>query len=376
MKYHLPVLLSLTVLITGCFGGNSGGSGVSGGSSLGGIAATGAPIPNGAVAVKGGNGNVAETTTDSTGAYSVDVSDLIEPYLIVVTAISGEKLISVASQRDIEAERPVNVTPLSHAIVAKVFLNKNADDLFNNFVAESSDYSDTVLDSKKNEFKQSLIDAGVLGGSGVISDSGLDLMNGVFVAGSGNGMDRLLDALDVNLSAGNNVEIKFKGGTTLLVSASTTTNAIPTTLDGSTELGDIGDQLDALAQIKAFLVSAGAQYAAMIPCNGPAVTDGSSCDKGTLHTTFVNMMDAGYSWNGTGRAADAWDFFCKQSDGGNGATSAGTCNWIEAGNITFKDVTIQSYDSGTGIASISYNAYMDGVYEGGDEEFLKYDGTN
>lgn len=378
MKRHLPILLSVSLLVAGCLGGKSssgsgGAKGVSGGTSLGGIAATGAPIVNGEVDVKGQNGVVVRTSTDSTGAYSVNVETLVQPYLIMVTAISGEKLISVASQRDIEARRPVNVTPISHAIVAKVFENKNPDTLFSGFQSAATvHYSDTALDAKKAEFKQSLIDAGVLGNSGIIGSAGLDLMNGTFVAGSGAGMDKLLDALDVNVSTAANVEIKFKGSATILLSAPMdSTPVVVANVASPSDVSAIGTQLSALESIKAFYTSTGAKFAAMIPCNGEAVDDGSSCDKDTLNAVVQSVMDADYKWGGLTKAQDSWDFFCKQEEDGEGASSKAECHWVEAFKVSFKDITILSYDSQNDIAYVSYNVYNDGEFEGSETEYLK-----
>lgn len=375
MKTKLPVLLSFTVLLAGCFGGSGGSSSSGGGSTLSGLAATGAPVSNGTVEVKGKNGTIVSTTTDSTGAYGVDVASLNPPFLILVTTPTGEKLISIASERDLEEGNKVNVTPLSHAIVANVFELKDADSLFEDFETESAEYTDTKLDDKKQALKDSLVAAGVLGASGVLNDTSLDLMNGTFVAGSGAGLDKLLDALDVDITTSANIEIKLKGNSQVLIDDDVTSSTDVIDDVDAADITAIATQLTNLEEIKAFYVSAGNVYSGMVPCNGLAVDDGSACDKDTLQSSMVAFLHANYKWNGLGRTEDVWSWMCRiDAEGNDESDSRANCNYIKTGNITFKDVTIIEFKELAGTDSeaiVSMNSYMDGEYMGNDNEYLK-----
>lgn len=164
-KYVSSILtLSTLAVLTGCLGGKGGlTSSSSSGSIMSGVAATGAPISGGQVQIKGSNGATVEDTTESDGSYSADVSSLREPYLVRVIAPSGEKYISVASQSALAQGKKINVTPLTHTIVANVFATANADEIFSNFETKAQDFSEAKLEDEKHELLQKFVDAGLLG---------------------------------------------------------------------------------------------------------------------------------------------------------------------------------------------------------------------
>ena len=389
MKFHLPILLALATMVTGCLKdkasskldddgpGTSTGGSVTLGSLISGIAATGAPVVNGSVDIKGSNGVVVSTITTSTGSYSVDVDTLTEPYLIKVTTPSGEKLISVASERDREVGRKVNVTPLTYTIAANVFEQKDADALFDNFEAQASEFTETKLDDAVTVLKDNLIAAGVLQIDG-LSSGDLNLMNGTLNAGSNTGMDKLLDALKVS-STGANIEISFKGSSDPIITDDVTTSTDVVDPADAADITAIETQLTDLDSIKAFYTAAATTFAGMIPCNGEAVKDDPThaCYVDTLADSFSAYMHPDDKWDGIAFTAASRGFMCKESEDGEeggDVTSRSACNFIEAGLVTFKDVTITEYKELAGTdaeATVTMNMYMDGVYRGNDSEILK-----
>lgn len=366
----------MTLMLTGC--SSKSEQAATTGNQLTGVAATGAPVVNGKVEVKGANGTVVETTTTSTGSYGASVSTLTSPFLIRVTTPTGEKLISVASSADVAANKTVNVTPITHTIVANVFQQKSADTLFENFTTKATEFTATKLDDAKDDFKQNLIAAGVIGASGVLTDSNIDLMNGNFTAGSGAGVDKLLDALDIDIDKGaTNIEIKLKDGTAIYSDDVATNTEVVS--DQSAGITAVKTQLTALEEIKTFFTNASATFNSFTTsCGGAAVDDGSACDKDTLHDTMAEILHTDYKWSGANKTTDAWSMFCQQdADGNSEASMKSDCNFVRADRISFSDITILKYKELSGSdaeAVVQTNSYWNGVYADTEIEFVKKEG--
>lgn len=359
----------MTLMLTGCSSKSEQAATVN---QLSGVAATGAPVVNGKVEIKGANGTVVETTTTSSGSYGASVSNLTSPFLIRVTTPTGEKLISVASSADVAANKKVNVTPITHTIVANVFQQKSADTLFENFTTKATEFTATKLDDAKDDFKQNLIAAGVIGASGVLTDSNIDLMNGSFTAGSGAGVDKLLDALDIDIDKGaTNIEIKLKDGTAIYSDDVATNTEVVS--DQSAGITAVKTQLTALDEIKTFFTNASTTFNSFTTsCGGAAVDDGSACDRDTLHATMAALLHTNYKWSGADKTTDAWSMFCNQNaDGSVDATSNITCNYVRADKVSFSDITILKFDATAEVAVVQTNFYWNGVYAETEIEFVK-----
>ncbi len=368
------ILITFTIILNSCGDNATTTAGVTVASSaLTGVAATGAPISNGQVEIKGKNGLIVETTTSSSGVYQAAVSNLTSPFLIRVTAPTGERFISVASEEDLANNKKVNITPLTHTIVANVFENKDPGSLFDNFMAEASEFTNAKLESQKDELLDSLINSGVIGGSGILNDTSLDLMNGDFVAGSGQGMDKVLDALDVDVESSTKIEIKIKGaGTTIISDDPTVLDETP--VDVSGDIAAASAQLTVLDEIKGALLNMTQSFSAIESCNGAAVTSGA-CDKNSLHATIAGFFHTDYKWNGRNGSTDAWGFFCQDTQGEE-ATDATSCTQVDAAGVSMTDVTVLSYDAGNSLATVSFNFYYNGEFDGQEVEIMKKDGAD
>lgn len=371
-RHLVPLLLGTILLGTvGCSGQNSGSS-VSTGNTISGVAATGAPISGGQVEVKGSNGEVAEATTASDGSYSADVANLEEPYLVRVIAPSGEKYISVASKSDLVEGKKVNITPLTHTIVANVFNNADADELFSNFQSEATEFSAEKLKDEKDELVQKFIEAGLLG-AGKIADADVDLLNGEFVAGTSDGIDGLLDVIQVNTDASAGIEIKLKGAATAIITDKVDGTADPVvTAISNADLAKASEQLSVLDALRTRMNALAALHSSKVACNGAPVDDGSACDVDNLYSAFLPYFHTSYQDEGLDRTAGVWGWFCEVGE--DEATSKADC--LSSGQILFdnvglKDITLISYDDTTDVANISFNFYVDGVLEGSEEMALK-----
>ncbi|WP_408098819.1 hypothetical protein ACJVC5_07855 [Peredibacter sp. HCB2-198] len=378
-QYVNSVILGTTLLqLIGCSGQVSSGK-ISSGNIISGVAATGAPISGGLVRIKGSNGQIVEDTTSSSGTYSANISALQEPYLVQVIAPSGEKYISVASQSALAEGKKVNVTPLTHSIVANVFGNADGDAIFSNFQNEASEYSDQKLEDEKTELVQKFIDAGLLG-DGKIAAGNIDLLNGDFVAGSGQGIDGLLDVISVNPDASAGIEISLKGSNTPIITDVVTGASDPIVVAITpTELTTAKEQLSVLDQIRARMNSLAALHSSFVSCNGAPVDNGGACDVDTLYAAFAPYFHANYQENGNSGDAGVWSWFCRDLDDHDEAESRSECldpafkGAIKFENVSLKDITLIKYDEINKVALISFNFYLNGVLKGSEDMTLKYD---
>lgn len=344
--------------------------------TISGVAASGAPISNGAIDIKGSSTDEASvsTTTAADGSYSADVTSLSGPYLIRVTAPSGEKYISVASKKDLAEGKEINVTPLTHTIVSKVFQNADADDLFTHFKDRKDLFTEEKLTTEKETLLRKFIDAGLLG-SGKVAGDDVDLMNGHLQAGTSIGVDGLLDVIDVNTGTTAGVEIKLKGGAAPLFS---------NRLDGSDdhtaitpisnlELSATSSQLDVLGKIKTRLNDLAALISSKTSCNNqtPATAEGD-CSLNSLHSIFAPFFHTDYKGDGYSKDSGIWGLFCKTSDGNKDAKTSDACDSYLFENISLKDITLIRTEEN--VAFIIFNFYVNGLLKGTDEMTLKLEG--
>lgn len=367
-------ILLLTTSMLGCAKKADTESAASSSNIISGVAASGAPISNGKVEIKGSTGTTASATTNADGSYQATVTTLTEPYLVRVTAPSGEKYISVASQSDLAEGKKINVTPLTHTIVAKVFQNADADNLYANFETKAADFSPQKLQDEKHILVQKFVDAGLLG-SGKIASADVDLLNGDLHAGTSVGVDGLLDVIDVNTSATAGVEIKLKGETAPIF-----VNKVDGTADAavvainSAKLTAAVAQLDVLSLLRIRLNALASLHSSKVACNGPRLVTGDSnpCDIDNLYNAFLPFFHSAYKERGTSRADGLYGWFCKTSTGKDAKSRAecaavGSTVFFE--NVYLKDISLINFQAG--VALVSLNIYVDGILENSEEMALK-----
>lgn len=372
-RYVRSIVLGTALLQLVSCGEKSSTSGA--GNIMSGVAATGAPISGGAVKIKGSNGEVVEDTTNSDGSYSANVASLSEPYLVQVIAPSGEKYISVASQSALAEGKKINVTPLTHTIVANVFGNANGDEIFANFENESNNFSETKLEQEKEQLVQKFVQAGLLG-SGKIAPANLDLLNGEFVAGSGVGVDGLMDVISVNTDAAAGIQISLKGATAPIFTDKVNATDDSIVAIDQTALDAAKEQLSVLDQIRARMNALASLHSSKVACNGVPKDDGSACDVDNLYAAFEPFFHTSYKEEGHLRAAGIWGWFCRVGDDDDAESKEeclATGGSVEFENVALKDITLINYDSSAKEALISFNFYLNGVMRGSEEIALKYD---
>jgi len=116
----LYVFSIIAIMLYGCGGGGEGGID---GTGLQGTVAVGSPIKNSKVFIKGQRGRIKETLTDENGKYSVNVDELIQPYLLKTETVSHGALYGLAL-----AQGVANIHPLSD-LVSRNFFGREGKDI-------------------------------------------------------------------------------------------------------------------------------------------------------------------------------------------------------------------------------------------------------
>lgn len=360
------------ICLTACMGGGGGGGSSIGGAInsniISGVAATGAPISNGRVLIKGKDGDEVETTTGSDGTYSANISDLQEPYLVKVLAPSGEKYISVATQSALAEGKKVNVTPVSHIIVANVFETADPDELFAEFTTMAANFQEDKIDEEKDKLKQKFIDAGLIGGVNGVVGEDVDLLNGTLVAGTSQGLDGLLDVLDVNTGGASGIEVKLKVGeaavpifTDNVVKVNGSDQDVPVSAVDSNKLVEAKAQLSVLDIARAFLNNFAQIYSSFATCSGNPYSPNYTCNLNTIESTLAPHFDAAFQENGN---SSIWGWICDSN-----VQTQDQCTELEFGVIQLKDVNLVSFNPTSKKAIVSFNVYENGAL-GGTNEFV------
>lgn len=375
--YVGPIIVTTLLLATGCGNKDATSTAAGSGNVITGVAATGAPISGGTVEIKGSDGDIVEGTTSADGSYSANIANLEEPFLVRVIAPSGEKYVSVASASDLASGKKVNVTPLTHTIVANVFGKSDSDDLFENFETDASSFTPAKLEEEKQELKQKFIDAGLLG-AGKIAGDDIDLLNGDFVAGSSDGVDGLLDVIDVNTSASAGIEIKLKGETVALITDKVDGSADPVIVAIlPAKLEAAAKQLTVLDELRSRMNALATLHSSKVSCNGAPVDDGSACDVDTLAAAFEPFFHDNYNEDGLTKAAGQYGWFCRKADDKEAVSKndclgvGGTAGEIFFENVSLKDISLIHYNNTTKVALINFNFYVNGVLKGSEEMALQ-----
>lgn len=146
-------------VVTACGGGSSGDSAEPStpgpqAVTLSGTVAAGAPLV-GYIAARDSNDNIVSAEVSGNGKYTLDITDLVPPYLLYASGISGGTayiILSAATADD--ADGNVNVTPLTDLIVANV-AGMNPTEFFND--PDFSLLTRAALDASEASLRERLL---------------------------------------------------------------------------------------------------------------------------------------------------------------------------------------------------------------------------
>jgi hypothetical protein len=197
------LLPAAAAVLIACGGGGGGGEKNSGSDPsdsssfvLNGVGATGIPIANGAVTVMDSSGNsVATSTTDEMGVFSVSVPLTAQGPFFLRIIKDDIDLSSIYTGKEAGS---VNVNPLTDAVVAMV--NPSGD---NTRLAEELQAGKAISAAQVQVKVELLLAALKPMIDAIEAQSGSSIgnfMNGEITAGSGQGLDKLLDSVGINKS--------------------------------------------------------------------------------------------------------------------------------------------------------------------------------
>ncbi|MBS1157478.1 MAG: pehB [Proteobacteria bacterium] len=186
--------LALTSALVACGGGSDGGSstGSTGPTTqLSGVAAVGAPLTNATITVYDKTGAKKTATTNSDGVYTVDVSGMTAPLLVVAQG-SGYKLLSLVAEIS-GSQITGNVNELTDWISSEVAIalgKKGALDLL--ATGSTTGITADTIKTKTSALRTAILDA--LATAGISDTTGFDPVSTAMKA-DGTGIDWLLDLI-------------------------------------------------------------------------------------------------------------------------------------------------------------------------------------
>ncbi len=198
LKLRTIFLVLMVATVYGCGGSGTAGVVTSSSSTLSGTVATGAPIANATVHIKGANGVMVETTTDANGNYtSPSLSTLTAPYLVHVIKAGPPvvELYSIGSAAGV-----VNVHPLTDMII-RTWYEVQGTDVVTEFNAATPAAPPTATELGVIKQVVKNLVAQFLGLIGNVDSTSFDLISTPFTANS-TGFDKFLDNIQVSAASG------------------------------------------------------------------------------------------------------------------------------------------------------------------------------
>lgn len=201
MRIKIKLIITFCfAMLTACGGGGGAGSVGVTNTNLVGLASLGTPMVNANIRVIDSNGLSLEGSTDSAGVFNVVASGITFPALVFATGTRADQVITLAGIALLDSGSNsvrVNVTPLTDAIITQV-LGKSPSYLLEN-PSELALVSTTQINLVAARLVQAaspVIDAIQAGAS-----TRFNPLNSPFIADGADPYDKVLDLVDVNLTA-------------------------------------------------------------------------------------------------------------------------------------------------------------------------------
>jgi hypothetical protein len=190
-----------------------------------GVAASGAPMADATIVLTDSTGKTATATADANGAFTLDASGLVAPFVVVATGTVGEAVVSLVSMQASASSSTVNVTPITNAIAAT--LAPDGDPLA--LASNPATITASALGASEAALRL------VLGPLMAATGASGNLISGTFTA-DGTGLDQLLDQVKVDVKPGGLVEMSSlagEGGSVPVSLVFDATGALPTAADAA-----------------------------------------------------------------------------------------------------------------------------------------------
>ena len=210
-----------SLVLTACSGGGSSSS-TQATSSVTGVAATGAPLAGALIVLTDKNGSTTSTTAKDDGSYSLDVTGLTAPFVIVATGAVGD---AQTTQASIVSDAPAagssstaNINPLTNAIATLLSSGSDPSALSSNLgsvTASSINNASALLNTALGGLASA---SGAKANFNPITDT---------ATANGTGFDRLLDNLTFSVQPGTGAILFAKDGATIDDMAASSTTPTP-----------------------------------------------------------------------------------------------------------------------------------------------------
>ena len=220
-KLGIALAFIFSLALTAC-GGGGGSSSSTASSSVSGVAATGAPIAGALIVLTDKNGNTTSTTAKDDGSYSLDVTGLTAPFVIVATGAVGD---AQTTQASIISDAPAagssstaNINPLTNAIATLLSSGSDPSALSSNLgsvTASSINNASALLNTALGGLASA---SGAKANFNPITDT---------ATANGTGFDRLLDNLTFSVQPGTGAILFAKDGATIDDMAASSTTPTP-----------------------------------------------------------------------------------------------------------------------------------------------------
>jgi hypothetical protein len=211
-KNKLLLLLTstfLVILVASCGGGGS--STQTSDSSISGTAAAGAPLDGATIVIKDSLGATVGTTTAGTdGSYKISFnpSGFTAPYVISASGNLGggaETFISVSPTAPTAGStQTVNVTPVTHAIAARVSTTGNPIDLVDSIASQKGNITTSNISTIEGAFR-TFLDSHL---TSVGLNSSFNLLNSTY----NSSIDKLLDNVKFDVSPSGIITVTSSAG--------------------------------------------------------------------------------------------------------------------------------------------------------------------
>lgn len=234
-------LIGATLITAGCSSNNNSSTNNAPATTLSGVAATGVAMSGATVTVTDSKGASKTTTTGASGSYTLDVTGMTAPFVIVASGMAGdgaETLVSMVATQPTAGQAVVaNVTPLTNALAATLDSTGDPLHMAANVATEAANITSTKLASATNNLQTAL--ANLLGQVGASATT--DFISGSFTA-NGSGLDNLLDSLQISVAPGGTANggmtIAVKDGNGTVATSPLTLTATPAPLPALTTVAD------------------------------------------------------------------------------------------------------------------------------------------
>ncbi len=214
MRLKTIVCLAVVAMLAACGGSGGGSSSGATSTTLTGVAAVGAPMAGATITITDANGTTLNTTAGDDGRYSINVANLVAPFVVTASGAIGDgqttQVAVVATAPTMGSTTTANINPLTNAISSKLSSTSDPANLATNISTEKLNITQSLISNTSSFLGQAL--SALASSAGAASD--FNPITDVTFAANGTGLDKLFDNLEMQSMPGTGVNIFVKDAVT------------------------------------------------------------------------------------------------------------------------------------------------------------------